>query len=67
MDITALDRATSRLIIWIRMEEGIEVLEGVQLDDSRAASYRAIRHTLQDQLLIIYGQVRYFLTAASKC
>ncbi|KAI4628792.1 hypothetical protein J4E83_003345 [Alternaria metachromatica] len=56
MDITGLDRATGRLVIQIRLDEITEALEGVQLDDNGTASYRAIRHTLQDQLSIIYGQ-----------
>ncbi|KAI4960351.1 hypothetical protein J4E86_001973 [Alternaria arbusti] len=56
MDITGLDRATGRLVIQIRLDEIAEALEGVQLDDNGTASYRAIRHTLQDQLSIIYGQ-----------
>lgn len=59
MDITGLDRATGRLVIQIRLDEITEALEGVQLDDNGTASYRAIRHTLQDQLSIIYGQVCY--------
>jgi hypothetical protein len=37
-DITALDRATGRLIIRIRLEDITEALEGVQLDDNGAAS-----------------------------
>jgi len=59
MDITGLDRATGRLVIQIRLDEIAEALEGVQLDDNGTASYRAIRHRLQDQLSIIYGQVCY--------
>lgn len=53
MDITTLDRVTGRLVVELRLEDITEALQSLELDEETTASYRALRHTLQDQLAIV--------------
>jgi hypothetical protein len=57
MDITTLDHATGRLVVQLRLEEIMEALEHSNLDNSTTASYRALRHTLRDQLEMMGEEV----------
>ena len=59
MDITSLDRATGRIVVELLLEEITKVLANVELDENSTASYRLVRFTLQDQLAIIYDDVRF--------
>jgi hypothetical protein len=59
MNITSLDRATGRLAVELRLQEITDALANVELDEDSTAKYRAVRLTLQDQLAIIYDDVRF--------
>jgi hypothetical protein len=50
MDVSALDRATGRIAVQLRLDEITQALRGFALDNDGIASYRALELTLRDHL-----------------
>lgn len=58
MDVHDLDRESAKLIVDLRLEEIAETLQGNELEAGQAASLRAWRTSLMEQLTDLRYQVR---------